>query len=86
MKSELETSAKKQNRISHLFFQAVTYRVPLSITKIIVYADDAAYPLCPRCSMGLDREYMAFCDRCGQKLNWGLFKYARVVRPAWKRK
>lgn len=39
-----------------------------------------AFPVCPRCHNSIEREYQAFCDRCGQKLNWDVFKYA-VLYP-----
>lgn len=29
-----------------------------------------AFCLCPQCGASLEREYQAFCDSCGQKLNW----------------
>ncbi len=86
MKTKQKISKKKQNGITRLFLQAITYRTPLPVTKVMVYFDDTAYPICPRCSMGLEREYMAFCDRCGQKLGWKHFTHAKVVRPGYKRK
>ncbi len=86
MKSGLETPGKKRKYTIRLFAEAIAYRVPLPVTKVIVYADNTAYPLCPNCSMGLEREYMSFCDRCGQKLNWDMIKHARIVQPACKRK
>ena len=86
MKSVPEAPTKKRKRTMSLFAEAVAYRVPLPVTKVIVYADDTAYPLCPRCESAIEREYMSFCDRCGQKLNWNLFEYARVVRPGFRRK
>lgn len=86
MKSELEISASEQKYTTRLFIKAVSYRIPLPVTKIIVYADNTAYPLCPSCEIALEREYVFFCDQCGQKLNWDLFEYARVIRPGSKRK
>lgn len=38
------------------------------------------FPVCPRCHNSIEREYQAFCDRCEQKLNWNVFKYA-VLYP-----
>lgn len=86
MKSKVEPHAKKRNRIIRLFLQVITYRIPLPVTKVIVYGDDTAYPICPRCATSLEREYMGFCDRCGQKLGWKCFAHARVVRPGLRRK
>lgn len=28
------------------------------------------YYLCPGCGIFLDREYVNYCDTCGQRLNW----------------
>lgn len=28
------------------------------------------YAVCPRCAVTIDREYVSFCDRCGQRLSW----------------
>ena len=86
MKSKLEIPIAEQKYTTRLFIKAVSYRLPLPVSKIIVYADNTTYPLCPRCESALEREYVRFCDQCGQKLNWDLFEYARVVRPGSKRK
>lgn len=86
METKLRNRIKKLKRITRLFLEAITYRVPLSVTKVIVYRDGTTYPICPRCLMSLDREYMSFCDRCGQKLNWDLLGYAKICHPNLKRK
>ena len=31
---------------------------------------ESLYYLCPGCSIFLPREYMRFCDCCGQRLGW----------------
>lgn len=61
-----------------LIAEAVSYRVPLPVTEIVQYTNDGTHPVCPRCEIPLDREYMRFCDRCGQKLNWSALHLARV--------
>ena len=33
-------------------------------------AGESLYYLCPGCSIFLPREYMRFCDCCGQRLGW----------------
>lgn len=55
-----------------LQYRKVSYRSPMIITKVSNYAG-GVHPICPRCHIGLDREYMAYCDRCGQKLSWGRY-------------
>lgn len=59
--------------------RAYTYRVPLPVTKIRTFDNGDSYPICPRCVNLIDREYMFFCDRCGQKLNWRFFAFARIT-------
>lgn len=84
MKSNLTISAKKRKYPMRLFMDAVTYRVPLPVTKVIALTN-TTYPICPRCELSLEREYMSFCDRCGQKLNWDFFEYAKVIHPDYRR-
>ena len=84
MKSNLIIPTTKSKYSIRLFMDAVSYRIPLSVTKVIAYAN-TTYPVCPRCAVSLDREYMSFCDRCGQKLNWDLFKHAKVIHVVYKK-
>ena len=86
MKTKETVLKKKQNGITRAFLQAIAYRTPLPVTKVIVYFDDTAYPLCPRCASALEREYVFFCDQCGQKLEWKFYPHAKVVRPGCKGK
>ena len=53
------------------------YRKPMTVTEwrkdhIIFYGvpKDTYYPVCPRCKTSMDRDYVKFCDRCGQRLAW----------------
>lgn len=55
---------------------AVSYRIPRQVTKCRTYrkgSQSTSYPVCPRCGICMEREYMAFCNRCGQKLAWDRF-------------
>ena len=54
------------------------YRVPLAVTKTWQYKD-ATYPICPRCGITIEREYVAFCSQCGQRLYWELFKIRELA-------
>ena len=38
------------------------------------------FPVCPRCPNSLEREYQAFCDRCGQALLWRDYPHGAAVR------
>lgn len=63
---------------------AVQYRIPMPVLQVLILTNGDSYSICPRCDLLLDREYMHFCDRCGQRLSWKLFRFAQVVR--WPRK
>ena len=52
--------------------------VLISISQVLACGD--SYPLCPRCGGLTDREYMAFCDQCGQCLGWKFYAFAQTVR------
>lgn len=56
--------------------EAMSYRHPRQVTKSRTYSKGDTYPVCPRCSMSLEREYMSYCDRCGQCLAWDHYPYS----------
>ena len=64
---------------------AYAYRIPLPVKEVLVFADGARYPICPRCDTSVDRAFMNYCDRCGQHLSWTFFELAAAV-PAPRRK
>lgn len=69
---------KKFAIIAHLFtsISEIKYRIPMHVTDFKIYYSftrDYAYPICPRCKTTMEREYMAFCSRCGQKLDWSRY-------------
>ena len=79
LKQYLIRQREKEKSVG-FFINAVSYRVARPVTKAVRYPTHGyCYPLCPRCSISLEREYMGFCDRCGQKLNWDYFDYATIV-------
>lgn len=45
------------------------YRKPLTV-KEWKRLGNSTYPVCPRCNRTMDREYMRFCDLCGQRVAW----------------
>ncbi len=51
------------------FFRSAAYRVPLTVTEIRKL-QDGDFAVCPHCGMTLPREFMRYCDRCGQRLSW----------------
>lgn len=63
--------------VAKTVLNAVSYRVPIPVVQIRLCRDDG-YPVCPRCNNSFDREYTQFCDRCGQRLSWKLFRFTRI--------
>lgn len=61
----------------------LTYRIPMKVTDVMVFprwpVDDIFYR-CPRCQKLLNREFMAYCDCCGQCLDWRDYKKAKRTR------
>ena len=68
-----------QNELKPRRVTATLYRIPMPVTKVLVLSYDGSYPICPRCNCTIDREYMRFCDRCGQRLGWEMFAFAKPV-------
>lgn len=68
-----------QRRLSFIL-NAVSYRIDLPVTKVIRYSNDIfCYPICPRCKLSMERDYMSFCEHCGQKLNWRYLDHAEII-------
>lgn len=65
-----------------LVWEQLRYRRPMAVAEIRFFSrcrGVPAYPVCPRCEKTMEREYIAFCSRCGQKLDWEDFQDARIV-------
>lgn len=64
-----------------VFFQLlITYRKPMIVEEAIVFGkafEDDIYYRCPRCQNALDREFLAYCDSCGQCLDWRDYQKAQ---------
>lgn len=73
--AETPTQTRKKSRR----IPAILYRLPFLVTKVLVLPHGDSYPICPRCDSTVDREYMCYCDRCGQHLNWELYEHATVI-------
>ena len=58
-----------------------SYRRPMSVTQrlIVSVRTKDGYFLCPRCKITLDREFVSYCDRCGQRLDWRNYKKAEIL-------
>lgn len=86
MRKAYRTILKTYSIKQHSFFllpriitEAISYRIPHPVVKYIQYHSGDTYPVCPRCNCSLDREYAAFCDRCGQQLGWHALHQAEVI-------
>lgn len=61
--------------------EMIDYRTARTVTEMVVYQDAfgaTGYYICPRCDCPLDREFIHFCDRCGQRLGWQSYLRARI--------
>lgn len=58
-----------------------TYRQELLVEELMVFSDGMGYYVCPRCRITLERDFVSFCDRCGQRLGWRRYKNVRIIHP-----
>jgi len=56
-------SRRHQCQRSRRVYRQKTISSPLGNTR---------YYICPGCGIFLEREFVHYCDSCGQKLNWRL--------------
>lgn len=81
MKGKL-THFRSTQALLPLLLALAGYRVPMPVTELKVFLechDQTAYYLCPRCRLTMEREFMNFCDRCGQRLDWRHYENAQIV-------
>lgn len=57
---------------------ALSYRQARMVEEKICRWGHEVYPVCPRCRNTMEREYMGFCDRCGQRLAWDGYAHAAI--------
>lgn len=86
--SREQLKAKPQMQISlspdifsSLLLILAGYRMKMPVTEVMLFPDGNSYYVCPRCHITMEREFMHFCDRCGQRLDWKGYKKARIVYP-----
>ena len=61
----------------------LTYRTPMKVEDATIFPNfsmDDIYYRCPRCQSLLDREFMAYCDCCGQCLDWSNYGKPKQIR------
>lgn len=62
----------------------VSYRQGMPVTEAVVFPSvygKILYYRCPRCLITVEREFVAYCDRCGQHLDWKNYKHVKIVDP-----
>ena len=66
---------------------ACSYRRPMLVREVMMFRmrlDCYGYYVCPRCHITMEREFVKYCDRCGQCLDWSRYEQAEVVYPGRK--
>lgn len=58
---------------------ALSFRIAMPVKEVIMRKNHFTYPICPRCRISIEREYMSFCDRCGQALDWDSYSDAVII-------
>ena len=59
---------------------AESYRAPMRVREYRIYSDNSCFSVCPRCNSSLEVDYQAYCDRCGQALNWKKYHKAKLAK------
>ena len=84
LKREIKNCTKKINSPLELDDSPESYRKGMLVNEVMVFDTwfgTTGYYVCPRCKITMEREFMSFCDRCGQKLDWKYYRKAKVVYP-----
>ncbi len=77
-----QTETNYLNTVFWNFFRLfVSYRAAMRIKEAILFSDGYVYYCCPRCNVTLDREFVSYCDRCGQKIDWEKHRQAKLRYP-----
>lgn len=66
---------------------ACSYRRPLLVRELMIFPvkpEPYGYYVCPRCRITVEREFMLYCDRCGQHLDWSRYEQAAIIYPGDK--
>ena len=62
-------------------YEISSFRRPMQVREYILHCDtfgfESVYYLCPRCDVTMERDHQAYCDRCGQGLNWRRISQAK---------
>lgn len=75
---------RKAGSLTILFFKLIDlmdYRTGRKVRELLICPSsfgETGFYICPRCDCVLDREFMHFCDQCGQKLDWSGYRHAKI--------
>ena len=72
-----------------LLMALASYRFAMPVTELMEFETGRRkdyYYVCPRCGITLEREFVAYCDRCGQCLDWKGYKKVKIVYPGRDRR
>ena len=60
--------------------EELSYRGKMRVKEYRQYSDLNCFPVCPRCGSSLEIDFQAYCDRCGQALNWKKYHKAKLSK------
>ncbi len=72
------------NRLLGVEQDALSFRMPMPVVEVRMVSSHfggTLFPVCPQCRRSIEREFQAYCDRCGQCLSWEQFEAATIVAP-----
>lgn len=72
LKREIKTRTENVNSPLESEDSPESYRKGMPVNEVMVFETwfgKIGYYICPRCKITMDREFVSFCDRCGQKLD-----------------
>lgn len=76
----------KEKEDAETMARELRFRAPMQVRQIRCFRGFkgrfSGFPVCPQCGITMEREYQAYCDRCGQCLGWKHFKKATILFPA----
>lgn len=77
----MRMSARIRDDLTVLRLHIQPAQQPMEVRELRSYnpRSGTAYSICPRCGQAVAREYIRFCELCGQKLSWKEFSKGHVV-------
>ena len=73
---------KTPNQLLGVVSEEHSFRMPAPVTEVHMLSSGigaAIFPVCPQCGRGIEREFQAYCDRCGQCLAWEQFDLSALI-------